>query len=497
MKINSRLLSLAEDFMSWLSSSRWCLILLLGLCVVKPSVAGDESKDFLKQWQIDKRWTGDFDAMTERRLIRVLVVHNKMFFFVDRGQIRGGTHDLLLEFEKYINKKQKTGTRKIRVVFIPVPRDQLLPALVEGRGDLAAANLTITKERKKLVDFGDPLLNNVKEILVTGPSAPVVENLDSLSGKEIHVRKASSYYVHLIELNEYFEKQGKEPVKVIPVSDYLEDSDLLEMVNAGLIPMIIVDDHKSTLWAEIFEDISVHPEISIHAGGQIAWAFRKKSPELGKVVKGFVKGHKKGTLLGNVLFKRYLKGNKWARNAINPAVVKKFRNVVDLFKRYSDQYGFDYLMIGALAYQESGLDHRKRSRAGAVGIMQILPSTAADKNVGIPDAQDLEKNIHAGVKYLRFIRDRYFNHQAIDSLNQVLFAFASYNAGPAKVARLRKEAEQMKLDPNVWFGNVEVVAAKRIGRETVQYVSNIYKYYVAYKLARLNLETKQNKTTKK
>ena len=169
----------------------------------------------------------------------------------------------------------------------------------------------------------------------------------------------------------------------------------------------------------------------------------------------------------------------------------KFNDTVALFRKYADQFGFDYLMTAALAYQESTLDHSKRSGVGAVGIMQVLPSTAADKNVGVPDVENLESNIHAGTKYLRFIRGRYFDDPSIDSLNQTLLAFAAYNAGPAKVARLRKEAAGMGLDPNVWFDNVEVVAAKRIGRETVQYVSNIYKYYIAYKLVMQQLEARE------
>jgi membrane-bound lytic murein transglycosylase MltF len=183
-----------------------------------------------------------------------------------------------------------------------------------------------------------------------------------------------------------------------------------------------------------------------------------------------------------MLLKRYLRENKWARNAVSPEELKKFQTTVDLFKKYADQYDFDFLMIAALAYQESTLDQSKRSDAGAVGIMQVLPTTALDKNVGIPDVDDLESNIHAGTKYLRFLQNRYFNDPGIDKLNKVLFTFAAYNAGPAKVAKLRKETAEMAFDPNVWFNNVEVAAAKLIGRETVQYVSNIYKYYTAYKL---------------
>jgi membrane-bound lytic murein transglycosylase MltF len=169
------------------------------------------------------------------------------------------------------------------------------------------------------------------------------------------------------------------------------------------------------------------------------------------------------------------------RNALAGDDRARFERFVGLFQNYGERYDFDHLMLTALAYQESRLDQSVRSAAGAVGVMQILPATAADPNVGIPDIDDVESNIHAGTKYLRFLRDRYFSDSEIDPINQTLLSFAAYNAGPAKVRRLRAEAEAAGLDPNAWFGNVEVVAARRIGRETVQYVSNIAKYYVAYR----------------
>ena len=430
-----------------------------------------------------KQWTGDFDGMAERQVLRVLVVHNKMLYFLDQGRLRGVNVDLFNEFEKFINQKLKTGTIKIKVVFLPVQRDQLFTALAEGRGDIAASYLTITGSRKEVVDFSTPLLTGVKEILVTGPNLPVMKSIEDLAGQELHLRKSSSYYQHVVELNETFKKKGLAPIRVVAASEFMEDSDLLEMVNAGLIPMIIVDDHKARFWGQIFEKITLYPDIAVNTGGEIAWAFRKNSPQLAAVVNEFLHTAKKGTLLGNILFKRYLKENKWARNSLSPEEIKKFQEVVDLFKTYSDRYGFDYLMTAALAYQESRLDHNQRSHVGAVGIMQLLPTTAADKNVGIPDINELEKNIHAGHKYLRFLQDRYFNDPQIDTLNRYLFSFAAYNAGPAKVNRLRKEAKENGLDPNIWFQNVEMIAAKRIGRETVQYVSNIYKYYISYKLS--------------
>ncbi len=439
-----------------------------------------------------KKVLGDFDEMVQHRTIRALVVYSKTFYFLDRRRQRGISYELLREFEKFVNKKLKTKTLKVQVVFIPVSRDELMPSLVNGFGDIAVANLTITPERQKQVDFSSPFLSGVKELLVTGPSAPPTNSIDDLAGKEVHVRRSSSYYESLIQLNRSFKQARKSQMKLIPADETFEDEDLLEMVNADLVPMIVMDSHKAQFWTQIFDNIKVHSDIAVRTGGEIAWAFRKNSPKLKAVVNEFVKGHKKGTMLGNVLFKRYLKNTKYVKNSVSKQEMKKYKAMVQLFKKYAGKYDFNYLMIIAQAYQESGLENGRRSHAGAVGVMQLLPTTASDPNVNIADIEKLENNIHAGTKYLRFIIDRYYKDEPMDDVNKLLFAFASYNAGPARIKKLREKAEKMGLDPNVWFRNVEIAAAKSIGRETVQYVRNIYKYYITYQMAVKQVEKKQS-----
>jgi membrane-bound lytic murein transglycosylase MltF len=426
--------------------------------------------------------TGDFEDMLERREIRVLVVYNKLMYFLDGPKQRGTTVDSFRNFENFINKKHKLNTRKMNVVFLPVTREELFPALLNGRGDIASANLTITPERLEQVDFTDPFLTDVKEVLVTGPNSTEINSLADLAGKEIHVRESSSYYTSLLKLNAQLEEDGLAPVKLIIAEEYLEDSDMLEMVNAGLLPMTIVDKHKAQFWSGVFEHVTVREDIAITGGGSIAWAIRKDSPTLTKTLNEFVKDNKKGTLHGNMILNRYLRDNTWAKNSLGKDELANFREKTAFFQHYADQYSFNWLMLAALAFQESGLDHSARSGSGAVGIMQLLPSTAADPNVGIEKIEILENNIHAGTKYLRFLRDRYFSDPEIDDLNQTLLSFAAYNAGPAKIAKLRKETSESGLDSKKWFGNVEHIVAKRVGRETVQYVANIYKYYIAYTL---------------
>ena len=456
------------------------LTLALGLllCALL-TAAAVESADLVKAVEAT-RWTGDLDKMIARRQIRVLLVYSKTFYFLDRGRQRGATYDFMRLFEDDLNRRLKTGHLRVQVIFIPVGRDELLPGLVEGRGDIAAANLTITDERREQVDFSNPIATGVSEIVVTGPASPPIQSVQDLSGKEVFVRKSSSYYESLQRLNAELEKAGKAPVRLKLAPETLEDEDLLEMVNAGLVRLVVVDDHKAEFWAQIFPKIRLHPDVAVRTGGAIAWAFRKDSPKLAAAANRFIAANRKGTTLGNEIFNRYLRNAKYVRNALDPDELRKYNQTVALFRKYGERYDFDALMLTAQGYQESQLDNQRRSKAGAVGVMQVLPSTGKEMQVG--DVHQLDPNIHAGTKYLRFMVDRYFADAPMDPVDKMLFAFASYNAGPAKVARLRKEAKAAGLNPNVWFNNVERIAAKRIGRETVQYVSNIFKYYVAYRL---------------
>ena len=469
------------------------LAALIAVTLATPSLSPAAKTDstLSKTMLKDNVWTGDFDKMVKKPQIRVLTVFSKTYYFFDRGRERGIIADGLREFEKFVNKKLKSKTLKVNVVTIPVRRDELLSGLINGLGDIAVANLTVTSERKKQVDFSNPFLTGVKELVVTGPKAPPLASVDDLAGKEIHVRTSSSYYESLIRLNASFKKAGKKPMRIIPAKEVFEDEDVLEMVNADLIPMTVMDSHKAQFWTQIFDHIQVHSEIAVRTGGEIAWAFRKNSPKLKVLINGFAKGHKKGTMVGNMLLKRYLKKAKYVKNSIYGQELKKLEGLIRLFKKYAEIYDFDYLMVAAQAYQESGLDHSKKSPAGAVGIMQLLPKTAADRNVNIGKIEKLENNIHAGTKYLRFITDRYYKDEDMDDVNKMLFAFAAYNAGPAKVNRLRKKTAAMGRNPNLWFDNVEIAAAKVIGRETVQYVSNIYKYYIAYNMVIKQLEERQ------
>jgi len=436
--------------------------------------------------EMQKPWTGDLDGMIERRVIRVLTVNSKTFYFHDKGTLRGTVVDFFKVFEDGLNKKLaaenklKNKNLKVRVVFIPLPRDQLLPGLVAGKGDIAAANLTITPERQKLVDFTIAGLSNVSEVVVTGPASPKVSSVDDLSGKEVFVRKSSSYYETLADLNRKLAAEKKLPITLKEAPETLEDEDLLEMLNAGLVALIVVDKHKADFWKQIFPQLTVHDNVAVRTGGDIAWAFRKDSPQLKAVLDDFATRNKVGTATGNQLLTRYLKNVKYVKNATSEAERKKFLALVQYFQKYGDQYDVDWVLMGAQGYQESQLNQNAKSPVGAIGVMQVMPATGKEMKVG--DITETEANIHAGIKYMRWMIDQYYDKEPMTKLDKALFAFASYNAGAGRISQLRKEAAKRGLDPNVWFQNVEYVVAEKIGQETVTYVSNIYKYYIAYRL---------------
>jgi membrane-bound lytic murein transglycosylase MltF len=408
---------------------------------------------------------------------------------VEKGQQRGIAYEAFTAFEQELNKGSgRKSHNKVHIVFIPTSYDKLIPALIEGRGDIAAAGLTITPARREQVDFTNPTATGVNEIVVTGPQSPQITTIDDLAGKEVFVRRSSSFWEHLEELNRRFEAEGKEQVVLDPAPEELEYEDLLEMLNAGLYGITVVDDFIGNLWAQVLPDIKLHPDIAVATGGEIAWMIRKDSPLLKAELDAFIKTHGKGTAFGNTIIKRYVGSTQFVKNATSPGEIEKYRRLADHFRKYSAQYDVDVLLMVAQGYQESRLDQNVRSQVGAVGIMQVMPATGNDLGVG--DISQIEPNIHAGVKYLRWMMDTYYKDEPMTKLDKALFAFASYNAGPNRIRTLRKEAEARGLDPNVWFNNVELVVADKVGSEPVTYVNNIFKYAVAYKLVAESAEAR-------
>ncbi|ANW23866.1 lytic transglycosylase F [Vibrio coralliilyticus] len=434
---------------------------------------------------------GDLTELEKKGVIRVLVSADLGFYYIEGGKPKGILAELLYHFEKELRQRSSYFNLQI----IPVQRDELLPSLEKGYGDLIVANLTITSYRSKHVDFSIPVLQGVSELLVTRNTVPPITDLTQLSGKEIWVRASSSYFESLQKVNQMLDEHDLQPVTIRFVEETLQDIEIIELVNQGHIDATVLDSHKTELWLKVMENIQVHDQAPLRVDGKIAWAMRKDSPDLQSFVNQYLKKTRSGTLLGNVIYGKYLDKTGWLKRILNPDHITRLDSLSGIFANYSEQYDFDPLMISAQGFQESGLDQSKVSHKGAVGVMQVLPSTARDPNVAIPDIYQVDNNIHAGVKYMRFLKDRYFSDDSITPDNQVYFSLAAYNAGPANIRKMRRLAEQHGYNPNRWFRHVEIMARRNIGREPVHYVSNINRYFVIYKQLNALKEQRQNQSS--
>jgi membrane-bound lytic murein transglycosylase MltF len=439
-------------------------------------------------------WKGDLDLILHRRVVRVLVPFRRPEFFYLDGRPVGILQETFQELEKVLNAKHKTtAANRIIVALIPTPADKLRERMLGGYGDIAAYGISITPENKTAVDFTIPTITGLSMIVVTGPKAPEIKAVEDLSGKEVWITPGTRMQKDLEDLNLKLRSQGKLPAIARDVDPVLDPADVMEMVNAGTYPITLMQNKTAEFWTQVFPNAKARTDLVIAHDVELGWAIQKKTPKLKAELDDFLKTRAAGTSFGNTLIRRYFQDVKYVKNAQDPAELRKFQKLAPVFRKYAGQYDLDALLLIAQGYQESGLDQNVKSPVGAVGIMQVMPQTAASAPVKITNITTEDNNIHAGVRLIHFFINDYFNEPDLDQMNRTLLAIASYNAGPAKITKCRQVAKEMGYDPNKWFGSVEVATAKLVGRETTQYVANIYKYYVAYRLAAAHLQSRRTK----
>lgn len=419
---------------------------------------------------------GDLPELRQRRIIRVLVSYNRTNFFLTEKGFRGIEYDLLTAYINYLNRGPRKERYQTHLTFIPMPFSEILTQLHNGYGDIAASGFTITPERQAMVNFTHPYIEDVQEILVSHKSAEPIQRMEDFSGKQIIVVSNSSYVIHLEAINQTLGRLGLPTMEVIRADPLMESEDILALLNEDIYQYTIVDSHIAKLWQQVLENIQVHEKMIIHHHSEIGWALRPNTPILQQSLNTFIQNYARpGRFLGNSLYRKYFDNTYWVEKPLTHDLLKRITCLKYYFQLYAEFYDFDWQLIAALAYQESRFQRNKTSHAGAVGMMQIKPSTARDRNVNLPDIEDLETNIHAGVKYLAYLRDRYFDSEDYSKEDRNNFALAAYNAGPRKVLQLQQKAEQVGLNPHNWFYNVETIARQVIGHETVNYVTTIQK----------------------
>ncbi len=421
-------------------------------------------------------WSGDLDGMVERGLIRVLTALSRTHFYLDGGQPRGLTYEMMEAFEAFAH--ERLG-REVDVLVIPAPRALLLDWLLAGRGDVVAANLTVTPERSEVVAFTDPIIEDALEQVVLAASSAPIADLDELAatGTALSLREESSYFQHVQALN----AERAAPIAIDVVDPRLTDEDLLDLLAGGVLQATVVDRHKLDLWAQVYPELIMPAGLVVNAGGRIAMAVRPTSPELLALLDGFVPTVEDGSLLGNILIERYLNDVARLNDREAAALRADFAEMRPIFERAAEAYDLEWTLLAAQAYEESRLDQGARGPSGAVGVMQINPATAAEPYVDLPDVEQLETNILAGAKYTRWLIDTHFAEPGIAREEQLMFALVAYNAGPGNIDAAREVSRARGLDPDRWFDHVEITTAREISHIPVEYVRNILKYHSAYR----------------
>lgn len=423
--------------------------------------------------------SGDLPDMSRHRRVRFLVLYGRSDFFIPPGAPpQGRMYELGREYVRRLNRASRRGTPPLRATFVPVLPDELLSMLRNGAGDVVAHELRVTPEREAQVAFTVPLRSDVRDILVTAPGVPGPVGLEGLSGREIFVLPGSSGAAAVARLNLIFLRHGLDPARIREAPATMGTEDLLEMLGAGIIDNAVCEDSLAELWGPVFGRLTLHSDLPLTAGGRTAWAVRRDNPRLLASLNRFLMSPAAHEVSGGACFAGSCRG---ARILLNPFRMRGAGHLLPLFRKYSQIYGFDWLEALAQGFQESGLDPGARSPDGALGVMQVLPSTG--RAVGVPDVSRTAGNIQAGLKYMRRLQARYLDDPALDEEERFRFALAAYNAGPSRIQDLRDQARLEGLNPNVWFGSVERLALRRLGPETVNYVRAVHNTAQAFRLA--------------
>jgi membrane-bound lytic murein transglycosylase MltF len=431
------------------------------------------------------RYPASLETVIEKRYLRVLTSRNAFDFFIHDGQRGGYQYEMVRAFTNFMNERHAPDRKELAIEFelIPVDDDQLIPLLLAGAGDLIAARLTITAERAALVRFSEPY-RRVDELVVTHDGTPALDSIEALSGRTVAIRKSSSYSESLSKLDRQLTDSGLDSINLVYVDEQLATERILDLVAARRFDYTVADSIVAEMAAQINSQLHIAPGIALRRDGQLAWATLPSASLLADEANLFLRRYKQGTLLGNIAVRKFFEAeSKLAeRFARNPDT--NLSDYDDLFREHAATFDLDWRLAASMAYQESRFDPTARNRWGAIGLLQIKSKTAREPYIGIPDIEGVEnvsENVRAGLKYLNWIKARYFDSQPeMLEPDRMRMALAAYNAGPRHVIRARSLALQLGLDPNQWFRHVELAMLDMRKTEPVKYVSDINQRYLAY-----------------
>lgn len=429
-------------------------------------------------------WAESYTKILEKRNIRLAVEYDRTLYYSDRGRPYGLALAIAHDLSKWLSDRRSHELKRqsLTVQIIPVPKGSILDALDSDKADIALGRFRLDHDINASSDLIiRPSAIMLKETLVTGRQTKIVKSIVDLSGRSLYAAYPESSYRGLDQWNNQIRTLGKTPLKISTWPDGLEDEDMLQMINAGLIDSMLVADWKAQLWKFALPNIIVQSEFSLQGAGTVGWAVSKSNSDLATDIDSFVQQWVVNDGMNQFRTTEFKNKLRSMRNPTTTDDWMHFKKLLPIFQKYSNRFNLDPLMLAALGFQETELKSVQQGIGGAIGVMQLMPSTGVAMEVG--DIHQVEPNIHAAAKLFDLLLQQHFSDSQLTTQNRTLFAIASYNAGPNAIASLRKQAEKQGFDPNIWLNNVEIVAAEKIGIGVMTYVRNVYRYFIIYTYA--------------
>ena len=431
----------------------------------------------------------DLAQIRSSQVLRVLVNQSRNSSGQVQGESVGVEYHRLRAFERYLNGHARDG-QEITLKIIPKAKDQLLGALLRGEGDLMAPGELLDVKPTHAVTPSDPIIERVPLMLVGVKGERRYTRLEQLSGRTVALTTGSAAGEALNLINQKLALRKLPPVNIEWVDPTLAVEDVLEMVQAGIYHLTLVEQPIAERWAKLMPKLRFDRKVLVSEPGAMRWYVRRDASMLRASVDRFLTTY---TVPAdqNVAFERVYRRLYRVHYPLARADRQKLEKLRPVLQKHAQQQGMDWLNLAALAFKESTLNPNAKGSGGATGLLQITPSAA--QRVGVNNIQNVEGNVQAGAKYLAMIRRKFFASPRLNERERLAFVLAAYNMGPERVQAMRAEARRRGLNPNQWFFQVERIAMEQVGMGAVSYVNSVNKYYLAFDRERDSLEPAQAK----
>ncbi|MFD1678876.1 transglycosylase SLT domain-containing protein [Pseudomonas rhodesiae] len=426
----------------------------------------------------------DLAEIRSSRTLRVLVNQSRNSSGEVQGQAIGVEYHRLRAFEQYLNGHARDG-QEINLKIIPKAKDQLLAALARGEGDLVAPGELLDINTAHKIVTSDPIISDVPLWLVGVKGERRFTRLEQLSGRTLALTTGSAAADAVSQVNQKLALHKQPPIKVEWVDPTLAVEDVLEMVQAGIFHLTIVEKPIAERWSKILPKLRFDKQVAITSLGDEFWFVRQDASILRASIDRFLKTYRTPADR-DVAFQRIYRRLYQVRNPLARIDRQRLEKLRPVLQKHAEEQGMDWLNLAALAFKESALDPSARNSGGPTGLMQITPSAA--QRVGVNNIETLDSNVQASARYLTMIRRKFFASPKLNERERMAFVLAAYNMGPERVQGMRTEAKRRGLNPNQWFFQVERIAMEQVGMSAVGYVNSVNKYYLAFDRERESLE---------